>query len=61
MKLIQMIFGLKKKKKNKKRHHNFLWLNLINRKTDGKNIQKIIYLWMLKYSKFKKRFGKALH
>ncbi len=36
-------------------HHNFLWLNLINRKTDGKNIQKVIYLWMLKYSKFKRK------
>ena len=37
------------------KHHNFLWLNLIDRKIDGKNIQKIIYLWMLKYSKFKRR------
>ncbi len=36
-------------------HHNFLWLSLIDRKTDGRNLQKIIYLWMLKYSKFKRR------
>ena len=35
--------------------HNFLWLNLINRKTDGKNIQKIIYLWMLRNANFKKK------
>ena len=28
---------------------------LIDRKTDGKNIQKIIYLWMLKYSKYKQK------
>ncbi len=34
--------------------HNFLWLNLIDRKIDGKNLQKIIYLWMLKYTSFKR-------
>ena len=39
--------------------HNFLWLNLIDRKIDGKNIQKIIYLWMLKYSKFKRRIWES--
>ena len=48
-------FWLDNKNKNLDQHHNFLWLSLINRKTDGKNIQKIIYLWMLKYSYFKKR------
>ena len=47
-------FWLKNEKKNIAQHHNFLWLSLINRKTDGKNIQKIIYLWMLKYSSFRK-------
>ena len=36
-------------------HHNFLWLNLIDRKTDGRNLQRVIYLWMLKYSKFKRK------
>ena len=46
-------FWLKKNKVNFN-NHNFLWLNLIDRKIDGKNIQKIIYLWMLRYSKFKK-------
>ena len=46
-----MIFGLKKKKKNYQ-YHNFLWLSLIDRKTDEKNIQKIIYLWMLQIFKF---------
>ena len=35
--------------------HNFLWLNLIDRKIEGKNIQKIIYIWILKYSNFKKK------
>ncbi len=46
-------FWIKKKNKNFKEYHNFLWLNLIDRKTDGKNIQKIIYLWMVKYSSYK--------
>ena len=43
--------------KNKKigDNHNFLWLNLIDRKSDGKKIQKIIYIWMTKYSKFEKK------
>ena len=41
--------------KNNFDHHNFLWLSLIDRKVDGKNIQKIIYLWMLKYSNFKRK------
>ena len=48
-------FWLDNKNKNLDQHHNFLWLSLINRKTDGKNIQKIIYLWMLKNSYFKKQ------
>mgnify|MGYP001166411386 CR=1 FL=1 len=47
-------FWLKGRNKNIENHHNFLWLNLIDRKIDAKNIQKIIYLWMFKYSKFKK-------
>ncbi len=47
-------FWLESKNKNISNHHNFLWLNLIDRKIDGKNIQKIIYLWILKYSNFKR-------
>ena len=47
-------FWFESKNKNFLEQHNFLWLNLIDRKTDGKNIQKIIYLWMLNYSSFKK-------
>ena len=46
-------FWLNNKSKDISKHHDFLWLNLIDRKADGKNIQKIIYVWMLKYSKFK--------
>ena len=48
-------FWLENKDKNTLDQHNFLWLNLIDRKIDGKNIQKIIYLWMLKYSNFKRK------
>ena len=40
--------------REQKELHNFLWLNLIDRKNDGKSIQKVINLWMLKYSKYKK-------
>ena len=47
-------FWIENKNSNIHDHHNFLWLSLINRKVDGKNIQKIIYLWILKYSKFKR-------
>ncbi len=47
-------FWIESKDKNLKEYHNFLWLSLIDRKIDVKNIQKIIYLWMLKYSNFKK-------
>ena len=47
-------FWLENKNKKIFDHHNFLWLNLIDRKADGKNIQKIIFLWILRYSSFKK-------
>jgi len=48
-------FWLENKKSKIKKHHNFLWLNLLDRKIDGKNIQRIIYLWILKYSNFKNK------
>ena len=34
--------------------HSFLWLSLINRKSDSKSLQKIISVWMIKNSKYKK-------
>ena len=34
--------------------HGFLWLNLIDRKNDGKSLQKIIDVWMLKHSNYKR-------
>ena len=40
-------------KKQEKELHEFLWLNLIDRKNDGKSIQKIIKSWIYRNSKFK--------
>ena len=48
------LFWIENKKKNSEKLHNFLWLNLIDRKIDGKNIKKIIYIWMLKNSTYRK-------
>ena len=48
-------FWLDKKNKKIDQYHNYLWLSLISRKTDEKSIQKIIYLWIIKYSSFKRR------
>ena len=49
------IFWLKQKNYiDEKERHSFLWLNLIDRKNDGKSIQKIINIWITKYSKYKK-------
>jgi len=42
------------KNKEKKSIHNFLWLNLVDRKNDSKIIQKIIEEWIFKYQKYKK-------
>ena len=49
------VFWLEDKKKNSTQAHNFLWLNLIDRKGDQKNLKKIIYIWMLKNSKYQKK------
>ena len=48
-------FWLQDKKKNQDDLHSFFWLNLIDRKIDAKNLKKIIYIWMLKYSKYQKK------
>ena len=47
------IFWLEDKKKDSEHMHNFFWLNLIDRKTDHTKIKKIIYVWMLKNSKYR--------
>ena len=49
------VFWLNKKNTWEVRElHGFLWLNLIDRKNDGKSLQKIIDIWILKYSKYKR-------
>ena len=53
------LFWKEDKKKDTEQLNNFFWLNLIDRKTDGKNIKKIIYIWMLKNSKYKKNIWKT--
>ena len=55
MKLTQTIFGSRIKKKNTEQMHNFFWLSLIDRKTDHTKVKKIIYIWMIKNSKYKKK------
>ena len=47
------IFWLEDKKKTYQMH-NFFWLSLIDRKTDHKNLKRIIYIWMIKNSKYKR-------
>ena len=47
------VFWLEEKK-DVQSMHSFFWLNLINRKTDHKNLKKIIYIWMLKNSNYSK-------
>ena len=50
------VFWVKKKNNwEEKEVHSFLWLNLIDRKNDGKSLQKIIDVWMLKHSKYKRK------
>ncbi len=39
--------------------HNFLWLNLIDRKNDGKSIQKIIDIWIIKHSKYRRNIWES--
>ena len=47
------IFWIKGKEKDAEQMHNFFWLNLIDRKTDHKKLKKIIFIWMLKNSKYR--------
>ena len=54
----QNIFWLEDKKKDTEQLHNFFWLNLIDRKTEHIQLKKIIYIWMLKNSNYKKKYGK---
>tara|TARA_Y100000768_G_scaffold383301_1_gene365196 strand:+ start:768 stop:2405 length:1638 start_codon:yes stop_codon:yes gene_type:complete len=49
------VFWLEDEKKNTGQMHNFFWLNLIDRKADHKKLKKIIYVWMLRNSKYRQR------
>ena len=49
------IFWLENKKKDADQMHNFFWLNLLDRKADHKKLKKIIYIWMIKNSKYKRK------
>ena len=54
------IFWIKQKTtREEKELNSFLWLNLIDRKNDGKILQKIISIWMLKHSKYKKNIWES--
>tara|TARA_X000001036_G_scaffold118294_1_gene111763 strand:+ start:1 stop:1647 length:1647 start_codon:yes stop_codon:yes gene_type:complete len=48
-----------KNNKEQRELHDFLWLNLIDRKNDGKSLQKIIDIWMLKHSKYKRNIWES--
>ena len=49
-----LFWNEKNSKKETKNIHNFIWLNLIDRKNDVAIIQKIITVWIYKNSKYKK-------
>ena len=49
------IFWMENKKDNAEQMHNFFWLNLLDRKADHKKLKKIIYIWMLKNSKYRRK------
>ena len=50
----KMFWEQKKSKAEGENLHNFLWLNLIDRKTESKEIKRIISIWIYKYSNYKK-------
>ena len=49
------IFWFESKKKETDQMHNFLWLNLLDRKADHKKLKNIIYIWMIKNSKYRRK------
>ena len=49
------IFWLENKKEDADQMHNFFWLNLLDRKADHKKLKNIIYIWMIKNSKYKRK------
>ena len=54
------IFWIKERNLNEEKdRHSFLWLNLVDRKNDGKSLQKIISIWMIKHPKYKKNIWES--
>ena len=54
------IFWIRQKNiHDEKELNSFLWLNLIDRKNDGKILQRIINIWILKHSKYKKNIWES--
>ena len=49
------IFWIENKKKDTDQKHDFFWLNLLDRNADHKKLKKIIYIWIFKYSKYKRK------
>ena len=54
-----LLWTKQKSNREQKELHDFLWLNLIDRKNDGKSLQKIIDIWMLKHSKYKRNIWES--
>ncbi len=54
-----IFWGKNKNIQEEKNLHSFVWLNLIDRKNDGKSIQKIINLWILRNSNYKKNLWES--
>ncbi len=53
------IFWIENKKKETQQMHNFFWLNLLDRKADHIKLKKIIYIWMIKNSKYRSKVWEA--
>jgi uncharacterized heparinase superfamily protein len=53
------IFWLQDKKKYFEELHDFFWLHLIDRKIDRKKIQRIISIWIMKNSKYKRKIWES--
>ena len=54
------IFWIKERNLHEEKdRHSFLWLNLMDRKNDGKSLQKIISIWMIKHPKYKKNIWES--
>ena len=49
------VFWLENNKNDANQAHNFFWLNLLDRKADHKKLKNIIYIWIIKNSKYKRK------